>query len=236
MPPFSCTPLGEQALLIQFEQKIDAAVLRHIMAMEQLIQTHLPKGIRELIPAYASLAVLFEDEHWTYRKLAEAMLDLGKLIPKAIRHLPKGRTHEIPVQYGGRNGPDLTTVAQKLKLTEDEIVERHIRRTYLVYMLGFLPGFVYLGKPDPALHLPRREKPRLKVPAGSIAIAAEQTGIYTLESPGGWHIIGRTTQNLFNRPQASNKKKKPEEPENRSPSLLRRGDWVKFVALSQATT
>ncbi len=221
MSSFSCIPFGQHALLVQFEQKIDPITLRHVMALEQLIKAHLPKGIEELIPAYASLAVLFDRKQWTHKKLAKTIRDLDALLSRAVQHLPKGRTHEIPVHYGGSHGPDLTAVARQLGMKEEEIVRRHSRKKYLVYMLGFLPGFVYLGKLDPMLQLTRRAKPRLRVAAGSIAIAGKQTGIYTLESPGGWHLIGQTTSNLFKIPQAQE-----------SPSVLRRGDWVKFIPVS----
>src|SRR4029453_14663537 len=123
---------------------------------------------------------------------------------------------EIPVQYGGEAGPDLDAVAAHGACTPGEVIERHTRRIYRVYMLGFVPGFAYMGRVDASIAIPRHRVPRERVPAGSVGIAGEQTGVYPIESPGGWHLIGRTRTAMFD-PLAS------------SPSLLQPGDLVRFV-------
>jgi KipI family sensor histidine kinase inhibitor len=133
--------------------------------------------------------------------------------------LPRGRLHLIPVVYGGPFGPDLDWVAATAGLSPQEVVQLHVQATYRVWMVGFLPGFAYMGPVDSRLALVRRATPRVRVPAGSVAIAGGMTGIYPVDSPGGWHVIGRTWVRLW-------------EPRRRSPALLRPGDRVRFVAVS----
>ncbi len=125
------------------------------------------------------------------------------------------------MQYGGDGGPDLKAVAEQSGCSEQEVIERHIHRTYRVYMLGFVPGFAYMGRVDPAIAAPRHRVPRERVPAGSVGIAGGQTGVYPVDSPGGWQVIGRTTTVMFDANRAT-------------PSLLAPGDLVRFVALPRS--
>jgi KipI family sensor histidine kinase inhibitor len=125
---------------------------------------------------------------------------------------------EIPVHYGGADGPDLAALAKQLNLSVDELVKRHTQADYIVFFLGFQPGFAYLGGLDPTLHAPRHPKPRLEVPAGSVGIGGEQTGIYPAVSPGGWQLLGRTDLKLF-------------DPARNPPTLMQPGDRVRFTAL-----
>lgn len=173
----------------------------------------LPGGA-ELVPGYASLLVYYDClqvdyaqvETWVIQRLA-ALEFLGE---KPARRV------EIPVQYGGDHGPDLQAVAQAHGLTPEDVIRIHSQRDYLVYMMGFTPGFPYLGEMDPQLATPRLSTPRSRVPAGSVGIAGEQTGIYPVDSPGGWRIIGWTAQRLF-------------DPDRQPPFLLAPGDVVRFV-------
>ncbi len=219
-------PLCAGALLVEFEQRIAPEVLARVLALEGLLREHLPKsasgglkGIEEMVPAYASLAVFYDRSFWAFAKLRSVVEALLPSLPKAVRHLPKGKKWEIPVCYGGAFGPDLRQMARERGETESQLAKLHSARPYPVYMLGFMPGFVYLGKPDAALHQARRTKPRARVPAGSVAIGGQQTGIYALEGPGGWNIIGRTPLSLF------------QWKEEGAPSPLRPRDRVQFVAI-----
>src|SRR5262245_28444789 len=167
-----------------------------------------------VVPAYAALAVHFDPAIAD----ASALADLLRRLAAAELQQPapdvgtSGKCHVIPVRY---DGPDLDTVAQRLQLPPAEVIRRHAERTYQVLFLGFVPGFGYLGPLDPTLALPRRPEPRQRIPAGTVAIAAEQTAIYPIETPGGWHLIGRTDTVLF-------------DPSRSVPNRLAAGDRVRF--------
>ncbi len=252
MEVFQIKPLGEQALLVEFEQRIAPGILAQVQALEQLLRehlpkrsfrlrstsvsrlrstsvfrlrstsvSHLPKGIVEVVPAYASLAVFYDCSVWSFDKLSRAIRALACVLPEAVQHLPKGKTWEIPVCYEEEFALDLQQMAGEKGVKAECLVQWHTACEYLVYMLGFMPGFVYLGEPDRRLFWARRNKPRLRVPAGSIGIGGRQTGIYALEGPGGWGIIGRTPVSLFQRG------------EGRPPSPLQLRDSLRFVAISK---
>jgi inhibitor of KinA len=195
-------PLGDRALL---------AVLG---------EAGLP-GVIDLVPAYATLAVNYDPGAWAgasppYPALAGALARLWA--DRVAAAVPAPRLVELPVCYGGEFGPDLAETASHCGLSEADLIARHAGAEYRVYMLGFAPGFPYLGGLDPAIAAPRRATPRLKVPAGSVGIAGMQTGIYPLETPGGWQIIGRTPRRLF-------------LPAQEEPCLLRPGDRLRFVPI-----
>lgn len=213
-------PLGDRALLVDFGPRIDAALNQRVHALAARIRDAGLAGITDLVPAYASLAVHYRPEAWDtgaapFAVLAEALRPLLEEDPHEAAE--SVRTVEIPVRYGGADGPDLEEVACAAGLSPADYSVRHAAGEYRVYMLGFTPGFAYLGGLDPALAAPRLAAPRTRVPAGSVGIAGEQTGVYPCDSPGGWRLIGRTDLVLF-------------DPACGEPCLLRPGDRVRFVA------
>ena len=203
---------GDSALLLELDEVIDASVNARAIAIASTVRRAALPGVRDVLSTYRSVAVHFDPlavDVETVRQILRQSADA----PSAG---PTGKTVVIPVQYGGEVGPDLRDVAALAKMSADEIVARHAGVPYRVFMLGFLPGFAYMGSVDEAMAISRHATPRLKVPAGSVGIAGRQTGIYPRESPGGWRIIGRTWISLFNA--------------HRSPSaLLAPGDTVRFV-------
>lgn len=217
---WSAEPLGERVLLLRFGAAIDATLNARVHAFAAALREASLDGIVDLVPAYASLAVHYDPLAWNdgdeapWRRLEHAL----RMRASAAASAPTSRCVEIPVRYGGDDGPDLERVAQRAGFEVDEVVRRHAGATYRVAMLGFAPGFPYLLGLDPALQLPRRAEPRLRVPAGSVAIGGAQTGIYPRELPGGWHLVGRTPLSLF-------------DPAGEPPCLLAPGDEVRFKAL-----
>jgi len=220
--PLRLQPMGDQALLVLFGERIDAELNDQVHQLAALIRGAGLPGVTDLVPAYASLAVHYEPGPWAERGQPFAVLgaELNRLWAGAARApAPAPRRVRIPVCYGGAFGPDLAEVARHCRLSEAELVARHSGAEYRVYMLGFAPGFAYLGGLDPALAAPRRPTPRLKVPPGSVGIAGPQTGIYPLETPGGWQIIGRSPLRLFDPGQAA-------------PCLLNPGDRLEFFPIA----
>lgn len=213
-------PLGDRALRVDFGPRIDAELNARVHGLAARIRRAELPGITDLVPAYASLAIHYQPEAWAEsgRPPWEALVDaLGPLLEARIGVAPEpSRILEVPVRYGEEAGPDLEEVADRAGLSAADYAGRHAAGRYRVYMLGFTPGFAYLGGLDPVLAAPRRATPRTRVPAGSVGIAGEQTGIYPCDSPGGWQLIGRTDLVLFD----------PFRPE---PCLLRPGDVVRFI-------
>lgn len=213
-------PLGDRALRVDFGPRIDAELNARVHGLAARIRRAELPGITDLVPAYASLAIHYQPEAWTGEggSPCDALIDaLAPLLrDQADPTAEPARTIEIPVRYGGEHGPDLEEVADRAGLSPADYAGRHAAGRYRVYMLGFTPGFAYLGGLDPLLAAPRRATPRTRVPAGSVGIAGEQTGIYPCDSPGGWQLIGRTDLVLFD----------PFRPE---PCLLRPGDEVRFI-------
>jgi len=182
-----------------------------------LLESEKPVGMIESIPSYSELMVCFDP----LKTDGESILDqIRQLEPQIVNvELPSSRMLHIPVLYGGESGMDLYAVAEMNKLTIDEVISIHTEGSYLVYMLGFTPGFCYLGGLDKRIAAPRKKDPRLRIPAGSVGIAGDQTGIYPLESPGGWNIIGKTPLILFDH--------------SRVPAFLAGpGDYIRFFAIN----
>ena len=212
-------PFGDNALLIEIGDVISSEVNQKVIVLNEAILKAEIQGVEELVPTYRSLLVRYGPLETTYEQLVFRVKDIEKTL-KESRVEIEGRKVIIPVVYGGEYGPDLSNVAHYHRLTEEQVVKLHSEREYRVYMLGFVAGFPYLGEVSDEIATPRLEKPRLKVPAGSVGIAEKQTGIYPCETPGGWRIIGRTPIKLFN-------------PLQQPPALLKPREIVKFKPISE---
>jgi KipI family sensor histidine kinase inhibitor len=214
-PPRSTTrlriqPLGDTALLAELGTRLDTALNTRAIALAAALKKR--RDVRQAIAGYASVTVHFDPDQTTHDALAAAIRRLAAKRPPMAE---PGRLHRIPVTY---DGPDLDDVASRLELSREKIIELHTHPIYRVFLVGFVPGWAYLGPLPEELELPRRQVPRTLVPAGSVAIAGRQTGIYPLPTPGGWHLIGRTNVKLF-------------LPDSDPPCLFRAGDRVKFFAM-----
>lgn len=214
-------PLGDRALCIELGQGVDLALSARARAAAQQLRLAALPGVSDVVPAFTTVALHYwpeavggESPYDQLRKRVEEVLARGISTEGTVP-----RIVEVPVCYGGEFGPDLAEVAASCKLTPDEVVALHGASSHVVHMLGFAPGFPYMGGLDARLHVPRRATPRTAVPAGSVAIAKDQSGIYPLEAPGGWNLIGRTPLRLF---RATAER----------PCLLEPGDEVRFVAIS----
>jgi KipI family sensor histidine kinase inhibitor len=213
-------PFGDTALLVEFGESISLEANRKVVALnEAILKTELPE-VEELVPTYRSLLVRYNPLKTTYEQLVFRVREIEKRLNDSTREV-KGRIVTVPVVYGGEYGPDIDYVALSHGLTEDKVVRLHSERDYRVFMLGFVAGFPYLGEVPDEIATPRLETPRLRVPTGSVGIAEKQTGIYPVEAPGGWRIIGRTTLRLF-------------DPLWHPPALLSSGDIVRFKPISEA--
>lgn len=200
-------PLGDTAVLAELGTRLDTALNTRAIALAAALKRR--RDVRQAVAGHASVTVQFDPDQITHDALAAA---IRRLAAKRSPVEEPGRLHRIPVVY---DGPDLDEVASRLSLSRERVVELHVRPIYRVFLVGFVPGWAYLGPLRDELVLPRRSTPRTQVPAGSVAIAGQQTGIYPLASPGGWNLIGRTSVRLF-------------LPDSDPPSLFRAGDRVKF--------
>ena len=211
------TRYGERAWLVEFEPRVAVDVSEAVLATADRLRAELGATATDVVPAIASVCVHASrdaDLPSVEARLAEIVSGARAFRPASTAPAP--HTLDIPVVYGGDDGPDLASVAASVGLTEAEVIFRHTAGTYHVFMLGFMPGFPYLGPVDPSIQVPRLSTPRAKVPAGSVGLAGAQTGIYPRDSPGGWQIIGRTAEWLF-------------DPSRTSPARLLPGDRVRFV-------
>jgi inhibitor of KinA len=208
-PRVRISPLGDTALLAELGTKLDTALNTRAIALAAALKKR--RDVRQAVAGYAGVTVYFDPEQTTHDALGAAIKRLAAKRPPMAE---PGRLHRIPVVY---EGPDLEEVAARLNLTPQRVAELHSRPIYRVFLVGFVPGWAYLGPLPEELELPRRHVPRTMVPAGSVAIAGRQSGIYPLPTPGGWHLIGRTSMKLF-------------LPDRDPPTLFRAGDRVKFFA------
>lgn len=206
--------LGEAALLCELPAPATLAQQQQVWALAT--EARQWRGIREVLPGMNNLTLLFDPLQIDGVELEMQVLSAW---PQLAAASIQGRHIEIPVAYGGEAGPDLADVAAHTGLTPSEVVRRHSEGDYVVYLLGFLPGFAFMGGLAPELATPRRAEPRLAVPARSVGIGGEQTGIYPVASPGGWRLIGRTSLEMF-------------DPSAAEPTLLRPGDHVRFIVES----
>ena len=214
------SPVGDCAISIDFGQVIDPKINRHIRQTIVRIKELQLEGIIELVPTYCALLVEYDAMLYSYAeicKIMEPILEEG--MTDATNELVT--VVEVPTVYGGEFGPDLSFVASHNHLSEDEVISIHSGTDYLVYMLGFIPGFTYLGGMDPRIATPRLSSPRTLIPAGSVGIAGEQTGTYPSDSPGGWQIIGRTPVTMYDMSKAQ-------------AALLNAGDYVRYVPIDES--
>ena len=207
---------GDQAMVIELGDAIDADLNRRVRNLRLAIENAEVTGVSDLVPTYRSLLVHYDPVRTSADDLEDTLARIESKVDEGS--LEKPRVVHIPTIYGGEYGPDLEFVAEHASLPADEVVEAHSGTDYLIYMMGFSPGFPYLGGLDERLHTPRLETPRTEIPAGSVGIADSQTGVYPVASPGGWSLIGRTPLKLF-------------DPGAEPPSLLAAGDYVRFAPM-----
>ncbi|MGI4887325.1 MAG: 5-oxoprolinase subunit PxpB [Janthinobacterium lividum] len=225
--PVQLFPLGDAAVVVQFGEGISPATHAAIQAFGAHLAQHPFAGLRECVPAFTTLTVYYDpwrvSENGRYQPYEKVAATLRAMLPAAAAPAAAAAAEpvEIPVCYGGEFGPDLDFVARYCGLSAAEVIARHTAPDYLVYMIGFAPGFPYLGGLDAGLATPRLAQPRPRVPAGTVGIAGPQTGIYSLPTPGGWQLIGRTPQRLF-------------DPAWAAPSRLHAGQTLRFVPISAA--
>jgi inhibitor of KinA len=211
-------PLGDASLLVQFGEQIEPAVNGRVHALAALLEASPPEGLIETIPAYGALLVHYDPLLISFTQVRDFLRGKLSQVEEAISHArnrPRRRL-EVPVRYGGEFGVDLESVARHLHMGVEDVIRLHSETTYTVYMMGFTLGFPYMGKLNEALVTTRLETPRTRVPAGTVAIAGSQTGIYPIASPGGWRLLGWTPLTLF-------------DPAADAPFLFAPGDEVKFL-------
>ena len=213
-------PLGDHAITISLGDSIDERTHRLVRAVSAALDASVPCGLTDQVPAFASVVVHYDparvpgaSTRTPYERMVEVLA--AALAEARPESLAPTRVVEIPVCYGGVFGPDLGDVAQHNHLEPDEVVRMHSSAEYLVYMVGFMPGFAYLGGLPHGIATPRRPSPRTAVPAGTVGIGGQQTGVYPLESPGGWNLVGRTPLKIFDIARDE-------------PTLLATGDRVRF--------
>ncbi len=215
-------PAGGCAVVVEFGNIIDEAVNRRVQTYNRaLAESDIP-GIAETIPTYRSLTVLYDPFVIRYKPLTESLALLAEELNEESSGTGERNILEIPVAYGGEFGPDIANVAAHAGMSEEETVKIHSGTDYLIYMLGFAPGFTYLGGLDKRLETPRLATPRLLIPAGSVGIAAAQTGIYPVACPGGWQLIGRTPVKMY-------------DAAREDPILPKAGWYMRFVPVSPET-
>jgi inhibitor of KinA len=226
---YSLRPLGDHAVVIQLGKSIQHETHEMVKAVTTFFENRTIDWLVEFIPAFTTVTLYYDPI-----KIIESHKPFQNTLPytivcSEIEHMlsqlttleqSDSRIVDIPVCYGGEFGPDLEEVANHNHMSTEEVITKHSNGDYLVYMIGFAPGFPYIGGMSPEIATPRRESPRLKIPAGSVGIAGEQTGVYPIETPGGWQLIGRTPLKLF----------KPNNDD--SPSLLKAGDRIRFTPIS----
>jgi KipI family sensor histidine kinase inhibitor len=210
---------GDAALIIKAGSGISLETHRLVRALLKIAEQEQLEGVLDLIPSYNELMICYDPLKTEFRALLDRLKHLAKDVGAV--EMPPSRLIEVPVLYGGDCGPDLGEVAARTGFTAEEVIAIHSAPDYLVYMLGFTPGFSYLGGMDRRIAVPRKETPRLKIPPGSVGIAEAQTGIYPVESPGGWQLIGRTPL-------------KPFDPGRSEEFLFGIGDTLRFVAVTAA--
>jgi inhibitor of KinA len=213
---FRIVPAGDAAFTVEFAERIDPLVNAQAIALAGAVRAAAVSGVRDVVSTYRSVTVYFDPLKTEYWHLV-ARLETEARRPAGTA-APDGRLVRIPVCYGGAFGPDLSEVAAFGHVAEDEVIRLHASKPYRVFMLGFVPGFAYLGLVEDQIAAPRRRTPRVRVPSGSVGIAGAQTGVYPTETPGGWQLVGRTPI-------------KPFDPSRHEPFLMQPGDAVQFYPI-----
>lgn len=216
---FTFSPLSEQALVIETGAIINKQSEQAVRKLSALLEKRAPHWLIEFIPAFTTVTVFYDPCKIRQAEVEEELRLLVAQVDEA--EAPAPRQIEIPVCYGGDFGPDLSFVAEHNGLTEEEVIEIHTSGVYRVHMIGFAPGFPFIGGMSEKIAAPRRKSPRLRIPERTVGIAGMQTGVYPIETPGGWQLIGRTPLRLF-------------VPEQAIPSLLRAGDEIRFTQIDEA--
>ena len=209
---------GDSSVLIQFGNTIDPEINYRISATVQMMRQQHIIGVTDIIPAFCSLLINYDPRVISCAEIKERMEGILKMEIKA--GAKRKKVYEIPVCYGGAYGPDIQNIADHAGLSVEEVIDIHTSRDYLIYMLGFLPGFTYLGGLDERIHTPRLANPRIKIAAGSVGIGGSQTGIYPMDSPGGWQLMGMTPVKTY-------------DPEREVPILVEAGDYIRFVRVNE---
>jgi inhibitor of KinA len=218
MSDWRIVPAGDAALTVEYDARIDPVINRRVVALAAAIGATAIDGIRDIVPTYRSVTVFFDPLRTDYEAL---LIELGREAERPAPPPAVGREPlRIPVCYGGELGPDLENVAAYGRVDEAETVRLHTSAVYRVFMLGFVPGFAYMGLVDERIAAPRRQTPRVRVPRGSVGIAGRQTGIYPAATPGGWQIVGRTPLRPF-------------DVARREAFLMKAGDAVQFYAIDR---
>jgi inhibitor of KinA len=207
---------GDTALVVEFGDRVERELNARVLRLDAALRDHAISGVVETVPTFRSLCIHYDPLQTEAAKLVR---EVRALLGQENRRPRRVTLWHVPVCYKGEYAPDIAYVAERVGLTVERVIALHCERRYHVYMIGFLPGFPYLGDLPAKLHLARRTDPRLKVPAGSVAIATSLTGIYPVESPGGWHLIGATPIRLFDTAQ-------------KTASLFAPGDQVLFYPIS----
>lgn len=214
---FEIAPMGDAAVIVRFGESIDPTIHSQVRALSDAVSARPVAGSIEIVPGYTTLTVYYDPLQRSFQDICDDLEQLAATLEAEAGI--EARIVDIPVHYGGESGPDLPFVAGHNSLSTDDVIQIHSSAQYLVYMIGFAPGFPYLGGMSSRIAAPRRQSPRLKIPAGSVGIAGHQTGVYPIETPGGWQLIGRTPLELFT-------------PRQSPPSHLRAGDVVRFQPIT----
>jgi len=209
---------GDRGLLVEFGEGIDPKVNTKVRAMAKALEKKIPKGVKEMLPTYRSLLFIYDPGVTNPDILCKRIEKFNNTLEKM--EIDPFKVVEIPVCYANKFGPDMENVQKAHGLTTEEVISLHSKPEYLIYMVGFTPGFAFLGGLDEKLHTPRLTTPRMLVPEGSVGIANNQTGMYPIASPGGWQLIGKTPLKLF-------------APDRANPFLYKAGDKIKFKPISQ---
>ncbi len=209
-------PSGDSALIIELGNSIEPQINRNIRQIVYLLEKEAIDGVVEWVPTYRSIMLLYDPAKIEYGQLVNKLEEIERR--REDIKFPPPLVTEIPTAYGGEYGPDIEYVAEYNNISVERIIHVHSSTNYLIYMLGFTPGFVYLGGMDDGIATPRLETPRERITAGSVGIAGKQTGIYPIDSPGGWRLIGRTPVKLF-------------DPDRDEPVLLKAGNYLRFIPI-----